>query len=216
MKIRFSKTLAAVLAATTVTAISGISALASVTTVVTYDAETYVYGEDNNVTVTSTVTSTDEEGQVTYLVATATPSVEGAIKYIDQAPIAKGGTVEFEFTTKENTLYSTDVVSAKFGSDCSVGVDTFAFQNGVDYFTAGVASVAKVSEPVVTSGGAFFYGELSGNATEYGVEIGTTKYKALGTVDGIFCVALDGATAEDIAGAKLYAIKTNGDIVYAE
>ena len=210
MKIRFSKTLAAILAATTLTAISGISAMASVVTHVTYDAENYEYGKDNAVTVTSTVTAgANQSGQVTYLVATATPSAAGAIKYIDQAPIEAGGDATFTFTTTENAIYATDVVSAKFGSDCGVGVDSFAFKEGVDRFNDGDATPV-FTNVVEAYRGVLIYGSISGNPSEYGIKIGNIKYKALGTVGGVFCVALNGATLADVNGAKAYAIKADG------
>ena len=72
MKIRFSKTLAAVLAATTITAISGISAMAATVKTTT----NYAWGDESaTVQVTSVVNAADKKGaQVTYLVATANPS----------------------------------------------------------------------------------------------------------------------------------------------
>ena len=193
MKIRFSKTLAAVLAATTVTAVSGISALAAtVTTTTEYD---WNNRNDANATVnvTSVVTDTgNKDAQVTYLVATD-PLVAGGIKYIDQAALdSTNGTATFSFTAKQSDIYGV-TATAKFGSDASITMPVFTFNAGVDHFDNGTAP--ETFDVEETSAGVYM-GTVSGNVTEYGIKItkDTTNYTfpAMGTLDGTFCVAIEG------------------------
>ena len=184
MKIRFSKTLAAVLAATTLTAISGISAMAA--SVITTTDYTWGGGADTTVQVTSVVKAADKENaQVTYLVATANPSEEGAIKYIDQAPI-KNGEATFTFTAKQSEIYDGATISAKFGSDDTTiaeAMEKFTFADGVDYYDNGNLAVT-LETPVLdaVNNRTIIYGTLTGNASEYGVTINNTEtFKAMAT-----------------------------------
>lgn len=184
MKIRFSKTLAAVLAATTLTAISGISAMAASVKTVT----NYTYGDASaSVRVTSTVTdsATNAGKQITYLVATDTPSDEGAIKYIDQAPLDENGVAEFEFTATQSAIYSNAEISAKFGSDANIEMPTFTFADGVDYYDNGGSNAVTVGEIVPDSKNnrTVIYGTLTGNVSEYGVTINSKTFKAMATTD---------------------------------
>lgn len=200
MKIRFSKTLAAILAATTVTAISGISALAatSVVTNTTYDWNNSA-DADATVTVTSTVTDTDKKGaQVTYLVATSNPSDTGAIKYIDQAALdLTTGIAEFKFTAKQSVIYDAGI-TAKFGSDDTTvagAMKSFAFVEGVDHFENGDADTEF--EVTNATGSNAWYGTVSGNVSEYGIKVskGEEEYTfpAKGSLNGTFYVEIVGA-----------------------
>lgn len=196
MKIRFSKTLAAILAATTITAISGISAMAATVTTTT----NYTWGDDNaTVQVTSVVKAADkEDAQVTYLVATATPSEANAIKYIDQAPI-KNGEATFTFSASQNVIYD-GTISAKFGSDnpaIAGDMKTFTFVEGVDYFNNGTTGCTATSiVPVVDGKYTVLYGTLNGQAREYGVKLNGVKYPAMATTadatGGKFAVVIQG------------------------
>lgn len=214
MKIRFSKTMAAVLAATTVTAVSGISALAAVSSVVT--TTNYKWAADDttitdNVSVTSTVTAatTDAGKQITYLVATATPTETGAIKYIDQAPVGSDGTVSFTFSAPQNTIYNNSTISAKFGSDAGYSMPDFTFAKGVDYYSTATKSCTVNESDITvdtTNNKTTIIGTLNGEVSAYGVTIDGVNYPAMGTLKaeegGKFAVVIYGwqYSNETVAG----------------
>lgn len=202
MKIRFSKTLAAILAATTITAISGISAMAatSVVTTTEYDYNAVINQENPNIKVKSVVTTDEPDGtQVTYLVATPNPSETNAIKYIDQAPI-EGSTATFEFTAPQDTIYAGNI-TAKFGSDVSAvagDMKTFTFVEGVDYFDTGATAVVQVDSPVYDEkeNKTTIYGKLTGKASKYGFTIDNQEFVAKATTEdengGLFAIVIYG------------------------
>ena len=200
------KKIAAASLAVCVCALSGMSALAAnVATTTTYDWN----NRDNDnatVKVTSVVADVPVDTQVTYLVWGGN---ENTIKYIDQkAATAAGAT--FEFTGKQNDIYSGSVV-AKFGSN---GTETlpkdFAFNEGVNVLENGDATCTKIDAAwgidAEEETGKAFCGTVSGNVKAYGVKIGDTKYPAAGsTDDGKFCVIIKGLTDSEVASAEAYA-----------
>lgn len=196
MKIRFSKTLAAVLAVATITAMTTVTAFAGVTGVVTTAEYANWESGDPDVTITSTVTVTngDANKQVTYLVADA----DSNIKFIDQKGITSKQAV-FTFTAKNSEIFG-GTVTAKFGADTTFnnGAPTFAFgATGADVFSDGEIEYETITIPelVYEEADKLVIGQIkAGNVKEYGavVTINGVEYKlpAYGTTQGKFCVAL--------------------------
>lgn len=172
MKIRFSKTMAAVLAACVGT-FSGISALAAVDV---YTTTTYDYNNAStaSVTVKSVVTDNANAGKmVTYLVSTGSGE-EMSIKYIDQATLSAAGTAEFTFTANQGDIFG-GTVTAKYGSNAGYAdLPTFTFNPGANFLSKGTATIgiADVSEIAGAPEGAqVIIATVSGNYTEYGVKL---------------------------------------------
>jgi len=223
MKIRFSKTLAAILAATTITAMSGVTALANIKSVATTTSYDWAVDSENpEVTITSTVNAANGDAgkQVTYLVADADKN----IKFIDQQAIASKKAT-FTFKARNNDIFG-GTVTAKFGTDtgADITLPTFTFtkeadldEDGemdtydVDYFTTDAVGCSKIDVPEeirdeFTEATEIVYGQLtSGDATEFGatVKIGETTYElpAYGTLSGYFCVVIEADA--DIADTDL-------------
>jgi hypothetical protein len=201
MKMRFSKAIAAVLAASVVV-VSGFSAMAAVT--VSTGTKYQFTGEElnGNVTIESTVTDTDNKGkQVTYLVSKGSGE-DIDITYIDQTALdSLTGVATFSFDIAKEDLYDLDI-TARFGSDANYEegtLPTFTFKDGFDYYDNGTSAVTDV-EAVEGDGGVTYSAKLTGDASdvvEYGIVLtnGTNTYHfpAKGTLeDGTFVVVIEG------------------------
>lgn len=211
MKIKLSKTLAVVLALCLTFA--GFSAYAADVTITTsYDFTTMHedaegYNEATALAaaleVNAIVSNIDAGAEVTYYVTN-----DSEIVYVNQDS-ADDGTVSFSFTT---TWGKADGALVQFGSDANADFGApFTITEADNYKTSGTATVSGfTAEPYTSDGGNGwkFTSRVSGNATEYGVNVefpeeGSIDLPAMGCdEDGNFTVVViygDGSAVPETA-----------------
>ena len=216
MKIKFSKTLA--IACVLCMAFATLTAFADVTVVTTTDYDFDRHNDENNtidMTVTTTVTGLDDNGEITYYVTNG-----DKIVFIDQKT-ATGTATSFEFKASYG-----DVIKAvaKNGSDKGyTGSQDFTFGEGCNYLSNAAKDITetpnnwgeKVSLEVEgesnITGQYVFQGTVQGPVTEYGVKVklGTdteyTEFPAQGCDDrGNFAIVIEGLTDTEAATAVKY------------
>lgn len=222
MKIKLSKTLAVVLALCLTFA--GFSAYAADVTITTsYDFTTMHedaegYNEATALAaaleVNAIVSDIAEGAEVTYYVTN-----DSEIVYVNQDS-AEGGEVSFSFTT---TWGKADGALVQFGSDAGEEFTAFTITEADNYKTSGTATVSGFTAESHNSDegkGWKFTAKVSGNATEYGVNVefpgeGSIDLPAMGCdEDGNFTVVViyaDGsAVPTEVPVAEAYA-REGGD-----
>ena len=136
MKIKFSKTLA--IACVLCMAFATLTAFADVTVVTTTDYDFDRHNDENNtidMTVTTTVTGLDDNGEITYYVTNG-----DKIVFIDQKT-ATGTATSFEFKASYG-----DVIKAvaKNGSDKGyTGFQDFTFGEGCNYLSNAAKDITE-------------------------------------------------------------------------
>ena len=216
MRVKLSKLLSAVLAICIVFVGFTAFADASVTVSTTYDYTQHSSATDGtivdksaNITVYADV-DVDADTEVTFLVKGT-----DKIVYIDQQTAAANG-ASFKFTADWLDVMSANV---SLGSDGGYTLPkSFKINPTVNYWTNGdivaedevtyVATTDYDDEDEVFGPGKASYaftGKTTGRATEFGVRIGDTDFRAMGCNEaGEFIVVVKNITAEDAADAVAY------------